>query len=477
MLLAAPAPAGLSASGWDAAAIAFLIAAWWVTEAIPLSATALLPLVLFPTLGVLPIREAATPYANPVILLMLGGFILALGMQRWNLHTRIALALVSRVGSQPANLVGGFMLASALISMWVFNTTTAVMMVPIAVSVIEFVHSHGAADPQHEASGRNFATALMVGIAYAATIGGMGTLIGTAPNAVLAGFMAETYGVEISFLRWMMVGVPMMAIMLPLTWWVLVRVAFPLRGPATPGQAELLAAELKALGPMSRGERTVAAVLAATAALWVFRPVLSGVLPALTLNDTSIAMLGALALFVIPVDANRGVFTLGGDWARQLPWDVVVLFGGGLSLAAGIKSSGLAAWIGAGTSGLAQLPTAVVLIGIVVVIILLTEITSNTATTATFLPVVASIAVGIGENPLLFVFPAVLAASCAFMMPVATPPNAVVFASGYLRIGHFLRGGMLCNAIGVVVTTLMAYTFVRWVFGIDPGTLPDWAAR
>jgi solute carrier family 13 (sodium-dependent dicarboxylate transporter), member 2/3/5 len=473
-LLLAPAPEGLSPEGWRTAAVAALIAIWWVTEAIPLSATALLPLALFPVLDVMPIRQTAYPYANPLIFLMLGGFIIALGMQRWGLHRRIALNLVALVGAKPANVVGGFMLAAALVSMWVFNTTTTVMMVPIALSVIEFV-SHGAGDdPERQAMSRRFATVLMISIAYAATIGGMGTLIGTAPNAVLAGFLDETYGIEVSFVEWMLVGVPSMAIMLPLTWLVLTRIAFPLRMEAVPGQAEMISDQLAALGPMSRGERTVAAIVAVTAFLWVFRPPIERV-TGIGLNDASIAILGALAMFVIPVEPKKGIFALSGEWAAKLPWGVVVLFGGGLSLAAGIRGSGLADWIGGEAGGLASLPTVLVVLSVVVLMILLTELTSNTATTSTFLPIVAAIAIGIGESPLLLVFPTVLAASCAFMMPVATPPNAVVFASGYIRIGQLIRGGILVNLVGLCVTMLIAYTIVRLVFGIELGVVPDWA--
>ena len=474
-IASSPAPDGLSQAGWYTAAIAALIAIWWVTEALPLSATALLPLLLFPVLGVVSIKEAAIPYANPIIFLMLGGFIIALGMQRWNLHRRIALSIVALVGSHPANVIGGFMIAAAAISMWVFNTTTTVMMVPIALSVIDFIERGMRDNPAHRAQARTFATALMIGIAYGATIGGMGTLIGTAPNAVLAGFMSETYGVDVGFLDWMMVGVPMILIMLPATWLILTRVAFPIRLPDVPGQAEVIRDELKAMGPMSRGERTVAAIVAVTAILWVFRPFIDDFLPGIALNDTSIAMFGALAMFVVPVEPKKGVFVLNGEWARKLPWGVVILFGGGLSLAGGIKASGLADWIGGGTGGLAGLPTIIVVLSIVVLMVLLTEITSNTATTATFLPIVAVVAVSIGENPLLLIFPTVLAASCAFMMPVATPPNAVVFASGYIRIGQLIRAGVFANIVGIAFSTLMAYTLVRWVFGIDIGVLPDWA--
>ena len=470
-----PAPAGLSPAGWHCAAVALLIAVWWVTEAIPLSATALLPVALFPVLGVLPIEETVAPYAHRIVLLLLGGFIIALAMQRWNLHRRIALVIVAQVGSRPENIVGGFMLACGLTSMWVFNTTTTIMMLPIALSVIELLRDQGGAGPEHEAARRNFATALMIGVAYAATIGGSGTLIGTAPNAVLAGFMSETYGVEIGFAQWMMVGVPMVAIMLPAAWLALTRIAFPMRMPAIEGHGRLIRAQLAEMGPMSRGERLVAMAVGAAAFLWVFRPLLADLLPGVALNDTSIAMIIAIALFVIPVEPRKGVFVMSGEWAAKIPWGVVVLFGGGLALAAGIRSSGLAAWIGDSAAGVAVLPTIVVILAIVTLIIFLTELTSNTATTSTFLPIVAGIAVGIGENPFLLVFPTVLAANCAFMMPVATPPNAVVFASGHITVAQLIRGGIWVNLFGIAAATLIAYTAVGLAFDVAPGVLPDWA--
>ncbi len=470
-----PAPEGLSAEGWHCAAIALLIAVWWVSEAIPLSATALLPIALFPIFGVLPLNDTVSPYAHRVVMLLLGGFIIALAMQRWNLHRRIALLIVAQVGSRPENVVGGFMLACALVSMWVFNTTTTIMMLPIALSVIELLQGNVAIRPEHYVASRNFATALMIGVAYAATIGGSGTLIGTAPNAVLAGFMSESYGVEIGFAQWMMVGVPMVVIMLPLSWMILTRIAFPMRMPPIAGQAALIRQQLDEMGPMSRGERIVSCVVAVAAALWVSRPLINEALPTVTFNDTSIAMIAAVALFVIPVEPRKGVFAMSGEWAAKLPWGVVVLFGGGLSLAAGINNSGLSDWIGTGTAGFEALPTIVIVLAIVTLIIFLTELTSNTATTSTFLPIVAAVAVGIGENPLLLVFPAVLAANCAFMMPVATPPNAVVFASGHITVGQMIRGGLWVNMLGIAAATLIAYTAVSVVFGVEIGIVPAWA--
>ena len=475
LMEALPPPPGLTCAGQHCAAVALLMAIWWATEALPLSATALLPIALFPLLGVLPLNHTVAPYAHRVVMLLLGGFILALAMQRWNLHRRVALLIIARVGDRPENVVGGFMLACAVVSMWVANTTTTIMMLPIGLSVIELLQGAVADRPQHRRAGRNFATALMIGIAYAATIGGNGTLIGTPPNAILAGFMHEAYGVEVGFAQWMLVGIPMMAVMLPATWLILTRGVFPMRMPPAEGQAELVRRQLADLGPMSRGERIVAFMVGATALCWVFRPLLDSALPGLNLNDTSIAMLAAVALFVVPVEPRKGVFAMDGEWAAKLPWGVVVLFGGGLALAAGIRGSDLAAWIGASATGVAALPMLVVMLVIVTLVIFLTEVTSNTATTSTLLPIVAGVAVGIGENPFVLVFPTVLAANCAFMMPVATPPNAVVFASGHITMDQLIRAGFRINLLGIVVATLIAYTAVGFVFGVETGVLPAWA--
>ena len=295
------------------------MAIWWATEALPLSATALLPIALFPLLGVLPVTQSVAPYAHRVVMLLLGGFILALAMQRWNLHRRVALLIIARAGDRPENVVGGFMLACAAVSMWVANTTTTIMMLPIGLSVIELLQGNVAERSQHREASRNFATALMIGIAYAATLGGNGTLIGTPPNAILAAFMHTAYGVEVGFAQWMLVGIPTMAVMLPTTWLILTRAVFPMRMSAVEGQADLVRRQLADLGPMSRGERIVAGVMGATALCWVFRLILDNALPALSLNDTSIAMLAAVALFVIPVEFRKGVFAMDGEWAASCP--------------------------------------------------------------------------------------------------------------------------------------------------------------
>lgn len=470
-MLLLPPPEGLTPAAWYTAAVGLLMAVWWVTEAIPIPATALLPLVLFPVLRIATIDEAASPYANPIIFLFLGGFVLALGMQRWGLHRRIALAILAAVGTQPVALVGGFMLATAFLSMWVSNTATAVMMLPIGLSIIEVVLPRG--ENAVEPGESNFATALMLGIAYAASIGGLATLIGTPPNALLAGFVRESYGIQIGFAQWMLVGLPLVVVALPLTWLVLTRVAFPVRLRQTPGSVNIIEDERRSLGPRSRGETLVAVVFVVTAAAWITRPLLEEWVPGL--SDTGIAIAAALVLFLLPVDLRRGEFVLTWEWAERLPWGVLILFGGGLSLAGAISKTGLAAWIGSGVAAFGTWPILVVIVVTTTVIVFLTELTSNTATTAAFLPVVSSVALGLGENPLLLAIPAAIAASCAFMMPVATPPNAIVYGSSFITIPQMARAGLILNLLFIVLITILMYTLVLTVFGVELGVLPPWA--
>ena len=400
VILILPPPDGLDPAAWHTAAVTLLMAIWWISEAVPIPATALLPLVLFPSLKVVDISAAATPYAHKLVFLFMGGFMIALAMQRWNLHKRIALTLIGWVGTQPRRIVGGFMLATGFLSMWVSNTATTLMMLPIAISVIQLLRNDDVDRDAHGAD--NFAIALMLAIAYAASIGGMGTLIGTPPNAFLAGFMAKTYGVDIGFGQWMLIGVPLVIIMLPITWLLLTRVIFPFKISASADNHDVVAHELHQMGPMASGERIVLAVFCLTALLWIFRPPLARAVPGLGLDDATIAMAGALVLFVIPVNFRRAEFVLNWEWAKRLPWDVLILFGGGLSLASAIKVSGLAEWIGNATGGLGGMPILVIVLVVIALMILLTELTSNTATTATFLPILASVAVSLGENPYLF---------------------------------------------------------------------------
>ncbi len=465
MLVAGP-PEGLDPAAWRTASVAVLMAVWWVCETVPLPATALLPLVLFPLLGVRDMAQSAAPFANPVIFLFMGGFMLAQGVQRHGLHRRFALLLISAVGTAPDRVIAGFMAASALLSMWVSNTATAVMMLPLALSVIAMTEAEGRESVDDPAV-RNFATGLLIGVAYGASIGGLATLVGTPPNALFAGFMAETYGVEIGFARWMLVGVPVSLVLLPLAWLVLTRLVYPTRGLVRITGQDVIARELRAMGGITPPERRVLMVFGAVIAAWVLAAPVSGLLSLAAPPDAAIAIAGALFLFVIPSGGGGALI----DWndAKRVPWGILVLFGGGLSLASAISGTGLAAWTGELLAVLGGFPTVLVLMALVALVIFLTELTSNTATAAVFLPIAASLAVGQSQNPLLFLVPVALAATCAFMMPVATPPNAVVFGSGRLTVAQMVRAGFLLNLIAMAVITIAVYTVGAAVFDFVPG--------
>lgn len=467
LMLISPSPEGLSESGWHTAAVGVLMAIWWITEALPIAATALIPIAFFPVLDIVSIGAATTPYANPLIFLFMGGFVIAIAMERWQLHKRIALNIVNFVGVKPSSIIIGFIIAASFLSMWVSNTATALMMLPIALSVLELI--------ERQASGReklNFEIVLVLCIAYACNIGGMGTIIGTPPNALLVGFMSENYGVEISFLQWMSTGVPIMLISLPLMYLLLTKFIYPIRLKELPGGKEFIQAQIRELGPVSNPEKKVAAVFVITAILWITRPLLSNFLPGL--SDAGIAIAAALILFILPVNFRRGQFVLNWTDTKKLPWGVLILFGGGLSLASAISETGLAEWIGLAVGGLNAWPIIVLLGVVVMVIVFLTEMTSNTATTAAFLPILASVAAGLGENPLLFIVPAALAASCAFMLPVATPPNAIVYGSGRVTIPEMSKAGLWLNFLFILLLSVFAFTLIPYFFGIEVGVLPDW---
>jgi solute carrier family 13 (sodium-dependent dicarboxylate transporter), member 2/3/5 len=456
VMLLLPAPEGMTPEAWRVAAVGVLMAAWWMSEAVPIPATALLPLPLFPLLGLGTIDEAAAPFANPVIFLFLGGFCIAQAMQRWALHRRIALNVIRFTGTRPVRLIGGFMVAAAFLSMWVSNTAVAVMMLPIGLSVVQLARPNldVAAGPLES----NFGVALMLGIAYATSIGGVATLVGTPPNALLAGFMRESYGIEIGFGAWMLVGLPLAVLMLPVAWLLVTRVAYPPGITDIPGGRALIARELAALGRRGRGENVVAAVFVATATLWIVRPLLAGVVPGL--SDAGIAIAAAIVLFMIPIDVSKGEFALNWEWARRLPWDVLILFGGGLSLAAAISRTGLAAWIGGALAGAGALPLIGLTLLVTTIVLFMTELTSNTAATATFLPVLGALALSIGVDPLRLTVPAALAASCAFMLPVATPPNAIVYGSGYVSVPQMARAGVVLNILFAIAIPFVVAAFI-----------------
>jgi len=460
VMLWLPAPSGLDDPGWRTAAVAVLMASWWMTEALPIPVTALLPLVLFPALGVLSAQQAAAPFANELIFLFMGGFFLAAALEKWNLHKRIALRIMAFVGTSPNRLVLGFMIATGFISMWISNTATAAMMLPTAVAVGEMLRPKGQKGVYH------FGVALMLAVAYASSLGGIATLIGTPPNAVLAGAALEMLGREVSFMGWMAVGLPVTVVMIPLAWLLLTRMHPPgdLHGDA----AAIIEAERAGLGSPKLGEKITGAVFGLTALAWVLRAEkdLGGVvIPGIEtwmpqVADSTIAMTGALALFLIPSNWRKGEFCLDWKTASRIPWGVLVLFGGGLSLAAAMGDTGLASWIGGVVSRLQNVPDWVVVTAVATLFIFLTELTSNVAVTSMAMPVMVGTAAGLGMDPLLLMTTAAVGASMAFMLPVATPPNAIVFSSGYLTIAQMARVGFFMNLMAIVVVTLLCWFLV-----------------
>lgn len=450
------------------AAIAVLMGAWWMTEAIPLAATALVPLVAFPLLQVIEFSKISAPYASPTIFLFMGGFILALGMQRWNLHRRLALSVVLLVGTKPKQLVAGFMLATGFLSMWVSNTATAVVMLPIGVSVLQLTaESVGGMRAQ-----KKFATGLMLAIAYSASIGSLGTIIGTPPNALLVAYMAENHDVHIGFGTWMLVGVPLALVYMVIAWFILVTVFKP-EVDTIPGGREMIKEELHKMGGMKFGEAATAVIFAGAALAWVFVPlVIKWMGWKVSIADAVIGLVASMLLFLIPADRKTGIRLMDWKTANELPWDVLLLFGGGLALSKMFSESGLSLWIGETAKGLGVLPLILLIGAIAALVLILTEFTSNTATAATFLPIMAGVAVGIGlnangdQNILLLTIPVALSATCAFMLPVATPPNAIAYSSGFVKIGDMVKGGVWLNLIGIILVTLVTYFLAIPVFDI-----------
>jgi len=458
-LIMPPPLVGLSVAAWHTIGLATFMAIWWVSEAAPIPVTAFLPIIFSPLLDIVTIKEATAEFANPLIFLFLGGFLLSIAMEKWNLHKRIALVAMLTVGNKPAHQIGGLMAVTAFLSMWMSNTATAVMMLPIGMSIIGIVCG--------EKGDKNlqFASALLLGIAYAASIGGLATLIGTPPNALLAAYLSTSYNIEIGFGEWMIVGLPLSIMMLAFTWIWLTKFAYKLPSQQEGDATALLGQQLKSLGKLSKGEKWVAFIFICAALSWIFRPLLV-TLTGLPINDTSIAMFAALLLFVIPINLKKQEFVMDWESTKKLPWGILLLFGGGLSLAAQIKSSGLADFIGDSFAATSNMPIIVVMLIITAAIIFLTEVTSNTATAAGFLPLLGPIAIAMGESPMMLAIPAALAASCAFMMPVATPPNSIVFASGQLKIKEMMKAGFVLNIVGIFLITGICYTLAAWVFAL-----------
>ncbi len=475
IILLIPVPDNVRPDAMHVLAVALLMATWWITEAIPIPATALLPIFLFPMLGVMNGSEVTQPYAHHLIYLFLGGFLIAVTIEKWNLHRRIALYTIRFVGITPNRIILGFMIASAGLSMWISNTAATMMMLTIGIAVLKQVidEIHSDPDIQVDTSPEHFhfGIALMLGIAYAASIGGIATLIGTPPNAILAGLIETQFGQSISFLNWMMFALPLSIIMLIITWYYITHIAYPSEIDHLPGGKETIQRELTELGPMSTEEKSVLFIFCSVAILWMVRGLVDTE-QFKTVKDSTIAMGGALLLFIIPSNLKKHEFLLDWQTAIKIPWDILILFGGGFALAKGFNDSGLTQTIADQLSILQGSNLFLIIAIVTILVIFLTEITSNTATASMILPIIAALAVAMHIHPYSLMIAVALAASFAFMLPVATPPNAIVFSSRYVTIQQMAKTGIWVNLVGAIIITLFIMFFLPFVWDIDIKTLP-----
>jgi solute carrier family 13 (sodium-dependent dicarboxylate transporter), member 2/3/5 len=446
LILASPKPPALTGDAWIVVALAALMACWWMTEAVPMAMTAMLPIIILPLTGVSSVKEATNPFAEPIIFLLLGGFIIALAIEKWGLHKRIAIAVVSLIGTSPSRLVLGFLLATAFLSMWISNSATTMMILPIALSVGAVIGD------------RKLTTALLLAVAYAASIGGMGTLIGTPPNSMAAGFIKQSFGREVAFVDWMTLGVPVMLVMLPLCWLLLTKITGRIGSQPSAAAAAVIDTQRRSLGRMSMPEWRTAVLCGLVALCWMFRSFIIE-LPGLgKLTDDVIAVFFALLMFLLPAGGNSKAGQRLLDWSDtvKINWGVILLFGGGLSLAAAIDKTGLATWLGQGLAGATHLPPFALALLLAAGVCMLSEIASNTALVAALLPVLGATAKAAGMDPMALILPATLAASCGFMLPAATGPNAIAFGTGKLKSADMLRAGILLDVAGIVTIATLS---------------------
>lgn len=473
MLLIGPAE-GMKPEAMKVAALTVFMAVWWISEAVPIPATSLLPIVMYPILGVTTTKATTASYANPIIYLFMGGFFIAVAMQRYNLHKRIALHVIKMVGSSPSLMILGFMIATGFLSMWVSNTATAMMMVPIGLAVISQVTGHTSEQMFAGIGGKqemNFAKSLMLGIAYSASIGGIATIIGTPPNAIMVGMMERMYGVKINFAQWMIFGLPLSIVMMAAVWFLLTKIMFNTGNMKLASGGEVIKQDIDEMGKMTREEKSVLCVFVLAACAWV----INGFIKKSPVDDTMIAIGAALLLFIIPTNFKKGQFVLDWKTAVKIPWGIVLLFGAGFAVAEGFTKTDLAMWI---SMRLTSLEGASVLLFVTiaaVLVVFLTEITSNTAIATLLVPIMGSAAVAMGIHPFATIISSCLAASFAFMLPVATPPNAVVFGSGAIKIIDMVKAGIWLNIIGAVLIVLFTVYVLPLIWGVDLSVVPEWA--
>ncbi|MDF1808275.1 MAG: DASS family sodium-coupled anion symporter [Phycisphaerales bacterium] len=454
---------GISEEATRLAGITVLMATWWVTEAIPLSATALLPIVCFPLLNILPIEETTARYAHKLIFLFMGGLMLGKGLERWGAHKRLALLIILLVGTEPRRIIAGIMLSAAILSAFVSNTATAMMMLPIVLSISVLA----AGDNYESKEAKRFSVCLLLALAYGASIGGIATLTGTPPNGFLAAYLTQEMGIDMSYARWLWMGVPLSAIMLPVSWAYLVFIAMPVKIGEIPGGRTYIRERYDALGTMSSGEKISILIFGFTAFMWITHGWIEDIFEINKIDDATIAIGGAILMFIMPADRTLQTRVLLWKQARDIPWGILILFGGGLALAQAVTHTGLDAWIGQQIGSMGNPGELPLLGGVTTLIVFLTEITSNTATTSTMLPVLAAVGEGMGFDPTLIIIAAAVSASCAFMLPVATPPNAIVFASGRISIKQMAMAGLGLNLICVLIITLMVWGFAPKLLNLD----------
>jgi solute carrier family 13 (sodium-dependent dicarboxylate transporter), member 2/3/5 len=449
----------LSPQAWDVLGVGAWMVIWWVTEATPIAVAALLPIVVFPALGIFDLTHATAPYASPIIFLFMGGFFLALGLEEYGLHKRIALNLVKLTGTSANGIIFGFMLATGFLSMWISNTASTIMMLPIATTVISLIRQS-----IDDSKGLDlFSVALMLGIAYAANIGGMATIIGTPPNVVFVGYAEQLLKTEIDFSKWMLMGIPISSLLLLLTFLFLTRILYRNNLGKMTAVTELINSEVIKLGPMGREEKTVAIIFGLTASMWIFKLPINTLIGHAVLNDTATAMIGGILMFAVPVNLKKGYGLVPWEATKRLPWGILLLFGGGMTLAKAMETTGLIQII---ADIVAQNPMSAILVYLILIgsMLFLTELMSNVALATIYIPVVIGIANGLGLNPLLLSIPVAMAASCAFMMPISTPPNAIVFSSGHIRMKQMIKTGFVLNIISVIILLMASFSIIKWVF-------------
>lgn len=453
----------ISQDAFKVLALASLMITWWITEAVPMPVTALMPLVMFPFMGVMRMNQAATPYANPVIFLFMGGFLIALALEKHKLHLRIALNLIKITGTSGNGIILGFMYATAFISMWISNTATAMMMLPIAASVIKLLKNDSSDIPLSKGE-QNFALGLMLMIGYAATIGGLATIIGTPPNVVFAGLLDEFYHIKLDFGKWMLVGVPVMIILLFSTYFIITRILFPNRLDTIKGSDELIKEQLEHLGRITTEEKRVMIIFSLTSFFWIFQQYINYLFGKDLLNDTNIAMTGGLLMFVTPSTNKKDKFLLSWKDTQQMAWGILILFGGGLCLAQGLENAGIIQVVGKTLAAESSYSIGLIFV-LIISTVLLSEVMSNVALVQIFIPVIFGISSVMDINPILLAMPVTLSASIGFMFPVATPPNAIVFSSGYIPVKQMVRAGFLLDVVSILIILAASVTLVEWIYG------------